>query len=125
MATLPLGKVRKLTDGLATDVLTTDGVGPTTTTTPPLESVVVVLISAGLLLTDCAGTATVSVGGAVVLPLRATSVVLGFGGTMTVIVGPFGNVLALVGLLPSDLLLLEDDVRVTTLPLGNVVLLAI
>ena len=43
---------------------------------------------------------------------------------MTVIVGPFGNVLALVGLLPSDLLLLEDA-RVTTLPLGNVVLLAI
>ena len=44
---------------------------------------------------------------------------------MTVIVGPFANVLAPVGLLPSDLLLLEEDVRVTTLPLGNVVLLVI
>ena len=66
---LPLGKVRKLTDGLVTDVLTTDGVGPTTTATSPLGSVVVVLNSAGLLLTDCAGTATVSIGGAVVLPL--------------------------------------------------------
>ena len=49
---------------------------------------------------------------------------LGFEGTMTVIVGLFGNVLALVGLLASDMLLLED-VRVPTLPIGNVVLLAI